>query len=565
MTDPICNCTEEKQLIQVIEPEAAFCEQMQAMLSNDYCLEISRGTDEALSFMRKNADKLSLVMLDIQTAGQEGLELLKTIKRDQALQQIPVIVMTREKAFELESLQFGASDFIQTAYRNPEVVLERVKHAIETSGGKTRISESDELTGIPNQDSFFRSAEAYDRMHPESMMDAVCVDISSFHIINDLYGREEGNRILVTMAQELKRIAEKENGVAGRKAADVFLLYLPHREKYKGMLKELQRALTEISAESNTVRLKMGIYPNVDKSIDIQSRFDRAKLARDTIHYSFSQIIAYYDGEKYRRNLVFQQLMREMDAALKERDFKVYYQPKFDIRGDRPELISAEALVRWHHPSMGVIFPGMFVPLFEENGLITKLDRYVWREAAAQIRGWRDRFGITFPVSVNASRIDMLDADLTDFLLHTVHENDLEPKDLYIEITESAYTKNFEQLIEQVEKLRAAGFRIEMDDFGSGFSSLNMLSSISIDILKLDIGFIRNMFGSEKNLQMLRLMMQIKDSLNVPVIAEGVETEEQLRLLKEIGCDIVQGYYFSKPILPEEFETFIEEKQAHQT
>ena len=198
----------------------------------------------------------------------------------------------------------------------------------------------------------------------------------------------------------------------------------------------------------------------------------------------------------------------------------------------------------------------------ENNGLITKLDRYVWKESAAQVRRWIDKYGITIPVSDNVSREDLLDSDLTEFFSRIVEENNLTPNDLLLEITESAYTENLEQLIEQVDNLQSAGFRIEMDDFGSGYSSLNMLSSIPIDVIKLDINFIRNMFDSEKNMQMLKLMMQIKDSLGVPVVAEGVETKEQLDLLKEMGCDIVQGYYFSKPVPAEEFEKFIEEKIA---
>ncbi len=211
---------------------------------------------------------------------------------------------------------------------------------------------------------------------------------------------------------------------------------------------------------------------------------------------------------------------------------------------------------------MGLLFPVSFVPLFENNGLITKLDRYVWKESAAQVRRWIDKYGITIPVSDNVSREDLLDSDLTEFFSRIVEENNLTPNDLLLEITESAYTENLEQLIEQVDNLQSAGFRIEMDDFGSGYSSLNMLSSIPIDVIKLDINFIRNMFDSEKNMQMLKLMMQIKDSLGVPVVAEGVETKEQLDLLKEMGCDIVQGYYFSKPVPAEEFEKFIEEKIA---
>ena len=549
--------SEEKRLILVIEAGSDFCDKNQTKLSESYRVETCRAGDEAIDYLHRNADAVSLILMD----DTNGLETLKAAKNDDALRRIPVIVLSKDNESELSSLQAGASDYILLPCDSPDVVTARVNRVIEASDGSVGGHRTDELTGIPNRDTFFRLAEEYDEQHPDRQMDAICIDISGFHIINDLYGYEHGSSILIAMAQEITQIAEKEDGIAGRKSADIFLLYLPHHDRYKGVLRTLQHTLTaKLDTTPNTIRLKMGVYPNVDKDIDIYSRFDRAKHARDTMHYSFSQVIAYYDVDKYREDLTSQQLLRDIDTALKEHQFKVYYQPKFKISGAQPELISAEALVRWHHPTMGVLFPGAFVPLFEENGMISRLDRYVWEETAVQIRRWRDKFGFTLPVSVNVSRIDLVGTDLTTIFLLIVQKNGLEPKDILIEITESAYTENLEELIAQVDKLRATGFRIEMDDFGSGYSSLNMLTSISIDTIKLDIDFIRNMFESEKNLQMLRLMMQIKDSLQVPIVAEGVETEEQLNLLRKIGCDIAQGYYFSKPILPEEFERFIFEK-----
>lgn len=553
----------EKQLILVVESGIVLCDQVRSVLSEDYQVAYSHSTEDAIAFMHDNAEYLSLVMLDIHAVGPNGLEFIARIKADDMLQHIPVVVLTMEKAHEVEYLQIGAADFIRMPCEFPDVVLARIQRAIESSEKLHKSGErnSDPLAGIRSQKDFFRCAEEYDRLYPDVEMDAVCVDISRFHVVNEMYGRKAGNRILSRMAKELNGIADAEHGIAGRKAADLFLMYLPHRDQYKDMLEQIYTALNEDNRE-DTIRLKMGVYPNVDKSLDIQSRFDRAKYARDTLHYDSSQIIAYYDGEKYRKTLISQQLMREINTALAQRHFKVYYQPKFDITGSVPEPISAEALVRWHHPAMGVIFPGLFIPLFEDNGLISKLDRYVWEEAVVQMRRWRDKFGFTFPVSVNVSRVDLLNADMADFLINIVRQNGLEPSDLHVEITESAYTENVEQLVEQVNKLHAAGFKIEIDDFGSGYSSLNMLSLISVDTIKLDINFIRDLFGNKKKMQLLQMMMVLKVSLGIPIVAEGVETEEQLNTLKQMGCDIVQGYYFSKPVLPEEFEKFIEQKAA---
>ena len=552
-----------KRLMLVIDDEIIRCETIHYLLSKEYRVITADNAEQAMRMIRENIDKLSLIMLDVTMKGVDGFALLKAIKDDEELRYIPVIVMTREKSYEVKCLQYGASDFIAKPCELPDAVLARVRRSIQDSENSYLLhnTEMDPLTGILNMEYFFEYAERYDKLHPKKRMDAVSVDISHFHIINELYGREDGNKILIKLAEELKRIVIKQHGLVCRKAADVFLMYLPHRRNYSKMLSDLQEAITEADKYGNTLRLKMGIYLNVDKSVDIRTRFDRAKLARDTIHYSYSQIIAYYDGALHQQNLISQQLMREMDAALENKEFKVYFQPKYDIKGEEPVLVSAEALVRWQHPKMGLIYPGVFIPLFEDNGLISKLDRYVWEETAARIHEWRERFGFSLPVSVNVSRIDMFDPELEHIFSEIMRKNALDPADLIIEITESAYTDNSAQIIEQVNRLRSLGFKIEMDDFGSGYSSLNMLSILPIDAIKLDMSFIRNVFGSEKNLQLLRLMMQIKDFLHVPIIAEGVETADQLSQLRDIGCDIAQGYYFSKPVPSDAFSQLLQESR----
>ena len=249
-----------------------------------------------------------------------------------------------------------------------------------------------------------------------------------------------------------------------------------------------------------------------------------------------------------------------MDKALSERQFRVFYQPKYSITGSQPRLSSAEALIRWFHPEFGMVSPGQFISLFEENGLIQKLDRFVWNEAAAQIKQWKEKYGLDIPVSVNVSRVNMFNAHLADILESIAAQNGLDHAELLLEITESAYTDNSDQIVEAVNKLRKRGFRIEMDDFGSGYSSLNMLTALPIDALKLDMKFIRGICENEKNERLVGIMIDIARLLEVPVIAEGVETGEQMELLKKLGCDIIQGYYFSKPLPPEEFAVLIEKE-----
>ena len=208
-----------------------------------------------------------------------------------------------------------------------------------------------------------------------------------------------------------------------------------------------------------------------------------------------------------------------------------------------------------------MVSPGVFIPLFEANGLIEQLDSYVWREVAAQLRRWKDSLGFAVPVSVNVSRVDMLDLGLIDTFTELMREFALTPSDMLLEITESAYTQDSDQIIQTVKALRELGFQVEMDDFGTGYSSLNMISTLPIDALKLDMQFIRNAFDQRRDTRMLEVIIEIADYLSVPVIAEGVETAEQLNALKAMGCDIVQGYYFSKPLPAKEFEGFLIERR----
>ncbi len=265
-----------------------------------------------------------------------------------------------------------------------------------------------------------------------------------------------------------------------------------------------------------------------------------------------------YDNHMHEKELYEARLLEDIDGALKGGQFSIVFQPKFDVTGSEPKLCSAEVLVRWKHPKFGEVKPDFFTPLFEENGLIKELDRFVWMEASKQVRAWRDMYGITIPVSVNISRVDVFDPELMEFLSSITEENGVRPEDIHLEITETAYTENTTQMIKVVKELQSKGFKLEMDDFGKGYSSLNMLTTLPIDALKLDMAFIRGITRDDKALKLVEFIISIGKFLEVPVIAEGVESAEQFHLLKEAGCEIIQDYYFSKPITAAEFGVLIE-------
>ena len=282
--------------------------------------------------------------------------------------------------------------------------------------------------------------------------------------------------------------------------------------------------------------------------------FDRARTACTLARDAYGDHLVVYDQQMQEKENYEQRLLNDLHRALTSYEFEVHYQPQYDIQYDPPKLVSAEALVRWNHPELGMIPPNDFVPLFERHGKIGEVDRYVWSETARQIARWRNVFGVTIPVSVNLSRVDVFDPALESVLDRLLAYNGLEQGTLKLEVTESAYTGNADQVIRVVENLRRKGYVVEMDDFGSGYSSLNMLSAMPVDVLKMDRAFIRRIGDSEKDAHLIALLLGIAGNLKIPVVAEGVETKEQLELLRKLGCPLVQGFYFSRPLPAREFE-----------
>ncbi len=558
--------TNGKRLILVAEDEAINREMLEIILSERYELIFAATGQEALQKLEENKEILSLVLLDLMLPDMHGLDILRKMKADPSTTRIPVIVLTSDKDAEVESLTIGAIDFIPKPYPMPKVVLARVHRTIELSEDRDiiRSTERDTLTGLYNREYFYRYAEQFDMYHKDMPMDAIVIDVNHFHMLNERYGKAYGDEVLRRIGKRVQGIVRDSGGIVCRREADTFLVYCPHRSDYTDLLENASLGLAGSGNTENRVRLRMGVYSDVDKTIDIERRFDRAKLASNNVRNSFTKAVAIYDNALHESEIFAEQLLEDFPAAIEEHQFIVYFQPKYDIRPEEPLLSSAEALVRWKHPRLGMISPGIFIPLFESNGLIRKLDHYVWKETARQIHEWKTRLGFAVPVSVNVSRIDMFDTDLVERMKKIISDNDLTPDEFLLEITESAYTQDSGQIISMVNQLREAGFQIEMDDFGSGYSSLNMISTLPVDALKLDMQFVRNAFRERKNTRMLEVVIDIAESLGVPTIAEGVETAEQMFTLKSMGCDIVQGYYFSRPVPAEEFEVFLLARKAAQ-
>ena len=534
------------------------------ILEEEYDVLFASDGAEALTVLREEKDRISLMLLDLMMPEVDGMEVLRIMMSDPALRNIPVIVLTGDQEAEVECLHLGAMDFIPKPYPGAEIIKARVSKCIELSETRDLIqsTERDTLTKLFNIDYFVRYVERFDRYFAEMPMDAIVININHFQTINERFGKQYGDDVLRRLADKIRATARETGGVCCRQGADVFLLYCPHREEYDSLLESLSIGIGGESSGADHIRLRMGVYANADRQLDPERRFDRANKAADSVRGSHIRSVGFYDAAIHEAQIHRERLLEDFHSCLENNCFRVYLQPKFNIRREEPYLASAEALVRWVHPELGMISPAEFIPLLEESGLVLELDRFVWKHTAAYIRSWKDRFGVSVPVSVNVSRVDMLATNLKEIFRQILDEYRLEPSDLMLEITESAYTGSSDPVIETALALREMGFMIEMDDFGTGYSSLGMLNRLPIDALKLDMSFVRTAFAGEKrDTRIIQLILDIAKILGVPVIAEGVETEEQLLALKDLGCDLAQGYFFSRPVPGDEFDSFITAKR----
>ena len=389
------------------------------------------------------------------------------------------------------------------------------------------------------------------QLNADTAYDIVYLDISCFKAINDLFRIEMGNLILKTAAYYFKVIMG-ERGLCARIEADHFALCLPASQlNIDKLLAGLDNTVQSLGISHN-ILFYAGIYPVDNAFLPVDQMCDRAHMALNRVKGNYMTRYAYYDKSMRDLMLEEQMIVRDMEFALQEGQFCIYMQPVYNLRTNR--IVSAEALVRWNHPTNGMISPGKFIPVFERNGFIVRLDRFVWEEACRFLRAQKDRGDKVVPVSVNVSRLNFYNPDLIEFLMQLVKKYELETWMLKLEVTESAYTDNPHQLMMVVRELRLHGFPVLMDDFGSGYSSLNMLKDLPVDVLKIDMGFVREIERSGRASAIIRSIVSMAQDLDMGIVMEGVETKPQVDFLGSIGCEEIQGYYFSRPLPEKEFD-----------
>ncbi|MBD5489571.1 MAG: EAL domain-containing protein [Lachnospiraceae bacterium] len=381
-------------------------------------------------------------------------------------------------------------------------------------------------------------------------------DIRKFKIVNDLYGEKFGDEILDFIADKLGEICRADQFFVNLRS-DVFMVVTEYDKEEE--LEEFIRKLDAAICNYKDVKLQMsyGVYTVEDKEMELRQMEDRAAMARKAAKNSIVTNILFYK-EQFKESLYNRKFIEEnMQTAITERQFMMYLQPKYSIA--KNEIIGAEALVRWKHPERGMIFPDQFIPIIEENGFIRKVDYYIWEEACRFIKKCEELSITTCPISVNVSRMHLGDDECIKVLSDLIRNTGIPKKLLELEITE---TVDDQQVSMKAFQLKEEGYTLLMDDFGSGYSSLNILLETPFDVIKLDKKFIENMMLSGKGRMILEQVASMSEKLGLGLLAEGVETKEQVDLLQSIGCDQVQGYYYAKPMPQEDFFELLKKQNS---
>lgn len=538
---------------------------LEKVFGEEYDIQTAEA-EQVLKLLLARKGGYSAVLLDCCKAEEQRMDLLRAVRREPALSDLPVVVAVPGAEAATRALRLGAADCVAVPVV-PEILRLRVDYAVEKrileagsslqSLWKTmQMADCDPLTGLYKREAFYRATRQLLDSCPGEKFVLIRWNVERFKLINDLFGQEIGDQVLQTIAGCL-RDTMPENSTYGRLEADHFVLCMPAGlSNPQWRLAEVSNRLQKLDID-HTILVDAGIYEIEDPSLPVAQMCDRASLALKTIDGKYHQNYSYYTDELRTAMLREQDIRSQMETALEQRQFQIYLQPVCSLSAGRP--VGAEALVRWLHPTRGEISPGEFIPLFEKNGFITALDRYVWEEVCRYLSRRKEQGLPLLPISVNASRASLDQEEMCGEITALTQRYGVDPALFRIEITETAYAEQPQQLQEVTRQLQKAGYAVLMDDFGSGYSALNTLKDIPADIMKIDMKFLQGFERGGRVGTVLISVLRMARWLNIPVIAEGVETEEQLAFLYSVGCDLIQGYCFARPMPLQEFDQYLAE------
>lgn len=563
--------------VLIVDDEPQIRNLLLELLSEDYICTVASSAEEAISYISKQ--KFDVVISDINLGGMTGVDMIPHVSAIDPDAVVLMISGDRTIDAAIGAMRVGAFDYIKkpfdfdqvllsvrracthhlqlTAKRRHETELEQL--VTERTARLNYLAYHDELTHLPNRSLFEDRFLQTTFQTPENQVIAtslLCID--RFNNIRDTLGHEYGNRILIELAERLEKHLGR-GSTAARFDGDEFAI-LMSRSNMGGILDTTETILREvrlpfyISGQEIFITASVGISVFRDDGRDVQTLLKNAGAALSQAREDGGNNYKFYTCEMNLRAQRRLSLECDLRRAIERSEFIVYYQPKIDTASRN--IVGTEALVRWQHPTLGLVSPNDFVPTAEETGLIVPIGEWVLRAACTQTKLWHDE-GYPLHVAVNLSAIQFQENDLAGMITAIIEESGLDPHFLNLEVTETCIMENSAGAFETLSRLRELGVKISIDDFGTGYSSLGYLKSLPIDVLKIDRSFIRDLTSNPDDSAMVSAILTLAHNLNLEVVAEGVETEEQLAVLKTMKCNEWQGYLCSQPIMADSLKNLL--------
>lgn len=551
-----------KRVLLVVDDSKLERAVLDGFLKDEYSILEAEDGEQAIETVRHHCDELSAIILDSDMPSLDGFETLKRIKAQEAWAQIPIIMTTsleddgsREKAISMGADGFATKPF------NGKLLLHAVQNVIRLKETAALVSSAskDKLTNILNVEAFYNEAERMISQHEAGYYILTCVNVNQFKLINDQYGIRKGDEVLIYIADCLSQISSQIQGLCCRYMADKFGILYPVSLVNSEIISQHHKTIMSPPCLNRPISISIGRYLVTDLSLPIRAMFDRASLAQESVKGNYGKYIGKYDDSMRLKLLSTQKIISSMEESLKDHQFKPWLQPQYNHTTGA--LIGAEALVRWEHDGQ-LVCPADFIPLFESNGFIYEMDRYIWKEVCKVLHRQLEEGKPALPISVNISRKDFFHDDFMECLVGLVKEFRLPVSLLRLEVTESAFAESSGLIMEKVNALIDYGFTVEIDDFGSGYSSLNTLKDVPAQILKLDMRFFDTRTNQARGGNIIESVVRMAKWIGMSVIAEGVEEKEQADYLKSIGCSYIQGFYYARPMPVEDYERLLVTQQG---
>ncbi len=544
-----------KRKILIVEDNALTREILVSILEDEYEILMAGDGEEGLHVLEKNYDDLALILLDVQMPKCNGFQFMERVKDDVLMSSVPIIVTTTsdQANTELECLNMGARDFIVKPY-NAKLIKSRIKNIIELKKASRTLKalEIDTLTGVYTRQAFIHYLSMILEQKRDENIHLVVAKITDLKLVNSVYGSKIADDILTYLAKTYKAYAH--NGIVARLGSSSFACAMVGEQNPEP--EEIAQKVAEIEKDMpiSNVKVKYGIYINIDKSLPVEVLCDCGIAAIESLGDAYEQRMAYYTDEIVQKKIQNRQIENDFEDAIKNREFQIYYQPKHEL--ENKAITGAEALVRWVKADGACISPGEFIPVYEMDGLIVKLDEYVFRSVCTFQKKCMDAGRQLLPISINLSRASINHEHVAARYIQIIKDYDIPFEVVPIELTESA-TVGLDHIQDEISQLVQAGFRLHVDDFGSGYSSLNILNQLPFSVLKIDKSLIDNITQVKGKL-VVKQVITLAQMLDMEIVAEGVEYAGQLDILKDMKVDAIQGFYFARPMPEREFVSYCE-------